>query len=324
MAVAVAAASALMVLAWSAQAFDLPNDANGHTHVAGTIPDQERCGTYLSGGEGSGVQTNPAGYDYVSPSPLGIAGAAQMPDHNWVHDTDADLVVYDMGRDVTSADLIPSIDHGPVPGEAIEVTVYGGPSPTGPWTVADVTTVFDQGFDAAWVSDDYATRWALAAPARYIAFGHGGPKAIVDDGDAEIDALCAPNQQPSCSNLTADPGTLWPPNHKLREVTVSGATDPDGDTVTLTVTGVTQDEALNGVGDGDTSPDAAAGSASNKVKVRAERSGTGDGRVYVITVSGDDGHGGTCTGTATVGVPHDQGGGSVPVNSGQTVNSFGP
>lgn len=94
--------------------------------------------------------------------------------------------------------------------------------------------------------------------------------------------------------------------------------------MTLTITGVTQDEALNGLGDGDTSPDAKAGPASHRVYVRAERSGTGDGRVYRIAFTGDDGNGGTCTGSVTVGVPHDQGKGSTPVDSGLNVDSFGP
>jgi hypothetical protein len=99
-------------------------------------------------------------------------------------------------------------------------------------------------------------------------------------------------------------------------ISLTGATDPDGDVVTLTVTGVTQDEPLNGLGDGDTSPDATPGPASNQVNLRAERSGTGDGRVYRIGFSGSDGRGGSCTGTATVGVPHDQGKGNTPIDSG--------
>ena len=57
--------------------------------------------------------------------------------------------------------------------------------------------------------------------------------------------------------------------------------------------------------------------------VRAERSGTGDGRVYRIAFDGSDGAGGTCSGTVTVGVPHDQRKGSTPVDSGLSVNSFG-
>ena len=62
---------------------------------------------------------------------------------------------------------------------------------------------------------------------------------------------------------------------------VSGATDPDGDPVTHTITGVTQDEPLNGQGDGDTSPDARdVPGHADQVNLRAERSGNGDGRVY--------------------------------------------
>ena len=111
----------------------------------------------------------------------------------------------------------------------------------------------------------------------------------------------------------------------MKTVTATGATDSDGDTLTTAITGVTQDEALNGLGDGDTSPDAAwvAGHA-NQVQVRSERSGTGDGRVYRLGVSVTDGRGGACSRTVTVGVPHDQGKGSTPVDSGPVVNSFGP
>lgn len=155
--------------------------------------------------------------------------------------------------------------------------------------------------------------WEAAPPPEIC--GNG----IDDDEDGQIDEGC--NQPPSCT-ATADQPSLWPPNHKLRLITLSGATDPDGDPVTITVTGVTQDEALNAKGDGDTAPDAAAAAQSNQVLIRAERSGQGDGRVYVISYTASDPSGATCTGTTTVGVPHDRSG-SAPIDSGQTVNSFG-
>jgi uncharacterized repeat protein (TIGR01451 family) len=123
------------------------------------------------------------------------------------------------------------------------------------------------------------------------------------------------NHNPICTAVNGGPD-LWPPNHKMHLITLTGATDPDGDVVTLTVTGVTQDEPLNGPADGNTSPDATPGPASNQVNLRAERAGTGDGRVYRIGFSGSDGRGGSCTGTATVGVPHDQGNGNTPIDSG--------
>ena len=71
------------------------------------------------------------------------------------------------------------------------------------------------------------------------------------------------------------------------------------------VTSVTQDEPVNGLGDGDTSPDAVLqGSA---VLLRAERAGGGNGRVYQVMFTADDGGvDGRCTGTVTVCVPHDR------------------
>jgi uncharacterized repeat protein (TIGR01451 family) len=128
------------------------------------------------------------------------------------------------------------------------------------------------------------------------------------------------NHNPVCTNLTAGP-QLWPPNHKLHQVTVTGATDPDGDPWTTTITSVTQDEPLNDVGDGNTSPDAFPGAASDQALIRAERSGTGDGRVYVLHVSVSDGVGGHCTGTAAVSVPHDQSG-RAAIDSGQAFIDF--
>ena len=114
------------------------------------------------------------------------------------------------------------------------------------------------------------------------------------------------NAPPVCTGLVASPNTLWPPNHKLRVVTISGASDPEGDDLTTTVTGVTQDEPVNGLGDGDTSPDAELGTASNQVSLRAERSGTGDGRVYHVAVTVTDEFGLSCSSIVRVGVPHDQ------------------
>jgi hypothetical protein len=153
-------------------------------------------------------------------------------------------------------------------------------------------------------------RSAGAASAAYYGYCPDSSSAAVYYG------YCPPtNRPPDCSTVTANPSTLWPPNHTFRLVTLSGGTDPDGDAVTLTITGVTQDEPVNGAGDGNTSPDAQAGAQANTVRLRAERSGTGDGRVYRISFTGSDSQGGTCTGTVTVGVPHDQGAGSAPVDS---------
>lgn len=129
-----------------------------------------------------------------------------------------------------------------------------------------------------------------------------------------------PNHPPSCNLAVAGVATLWPPNHQLVNVAVLGVTDPENDPVSISITGITQDEQVNGLGDGDTSPDGF-GIGSSQAILRAERSGTGNGRVYAVSFTASDGIGGTCSGKVNVGVPHDQGNNSTPVDDGQNYDS---
>lgn len=116
------------------------------------------------------------------------------------------------------------------------------------------------------------------------------------------------NCSPDCSNAAPSIATLWPVNHKFVPITITGVTDPDGDPVTITIDSIYQDEPVNVIGSGSSEPDGM-GVGTDTAEVRAERSGTkkvpGNGRVYHITFTADDGVGGTCTGTVTVCVPHD-------------------
>jgi hypothetical protein len=143
---------------------------------------------------------------------------------------------------------------------------------------------------------------------------------------AGVMASPAAAHPPDCTRATANPNILWPPNHKmvLIKITVpdSSVDFPPNPNV-VTITGVTQDEPLNSTGDGNTSPDATL-AGGNKVYVRAERKGNApkDGRVYRISFTATDING-SCTGSVTVGVPHDQGGRKVPIDSGQFYNSLG-
>ncbi len=118
---------------------------------------------------------------------------------------------------------------------------------------------------------------------------------------------CITNEAPDCSAAFASSGELWPPFHAYHDITVEGVTDPDGDPVTITITGIFQDEPVNsmGMGDGNTCPDGT-GVGTSIASVRAERNGRGDGRVYHISYTASDGQGGECDGTVTVCVPHSQ------------------
>ena len=131
------------------------------------------------------------------------------------------------------------------------------------------------------------------------------------------------NQPPVCTNVLPSTSLLWPPNHKLAAISILNVTDPEKDTVKIFITGITQDEPVNGLGDGDTAPDGF-GVGTSTAQVRAERSGLGNGRVYNISFRADDGKNGSCTGSVRVGVPHDQGKGSTPVDDGQFYDSTQP
>lgn len=110
------------------------------------------------------------------------------------------------------------------------------------------------------------------------------------------------NRAPDAAAAAPTIASLWPPNHQMVEVGVTGITDPDGDDVTVRITGITQSEPTEGAGDGNTCPDAS-GEGTSTALLRAERSGGGSGRLYVIEFTVEDGKGGTATGSVTVSVP---------------------
>lgn len=114
------------------------------------------------------------------------------------------------------------------------------------------------------------------------------------------------NHAPVCADARATPGSLLPANKSLRRITIAGLTDPDGDPIEVDVDGVTQDEPVAGKND-NTSPDAVLVPGAGQVRLRAERNPHGDGRVYRIAYTASDGHGGSCSGTLTVGVPRHNG-----------------
>lgn len=118
------------------------------------------------------------------------------------------------------------------------------------------------------------------------------------------------NAPPDCSLAQPSPSVLWPPNHTFADVAIVGVTDPN-DTVSITVLDVKQDEPTNGLGDGDSAPDAirplsGAVTTENPLRLRMERSGAWNGRVYRVSFLADDGFSGSCVGSVRVSVPRDR------------------
>ncbi len=151
-----------------------------------------------------------------------------------------------------------------------------------------------------------------------------GDLVVANSGSANVSVLLSniPNRPPDCSAVAVGPDRLWPPNHQMRPVLVSGARDPDGDAIAMTVTGATQDEPVESFFGLDIRPDAQLGSKPGEVLLRAERSGFGDGRVYRINVTATDVHGASCSRVVTVGVPLTPR--SIAVDSGASYNSLEP
>lgn len=125
---------------------------------------------------------------------------------------------------------------------------------------------------------------------------------------------------PDCSGAAASQGVIWPPNHTMVAETIIGVTDPFGLPTTILVTGIQQDEPVETDGSGNTQPDGS-GIGTATAYVRAERAGPGTGRLYFISFSATDSSGAQCTGTVQAYVPHDQGQGFVPTDTGQRYDS---
>jgi hypothetical protein len=115
-------------------------------------------------------------------------------------------------------------------------------------------------------------------------------------------------QGPSITGAAASPSVLWPPNHKMVDVTINySVTDncTPSAAINCNLT-VSSNEPPSPPGTPQSSADWTVIDAHH-LKLRSDRLGTGNGRVYTITITCTDSHGRTSTQTVTVTVPHDQG-----------------
>jgi len=108
---------------------------------------------------------------------------------------------------------------------------------------------------------------------------------------------------PTVSNPTADPASLWPKNHQMRDVTINYTAVDSCAGVSCQITNITSNEPINGTADGDTSPDWAIVD-EHHVQLRAESAGGSTGRIYTITVTCFDSAGNSTTKTVEVHVGH--------------------
>ncbi|MCD4781252.1 MAG: FG-GAP-like repeat-containing protein [Candidatus Omnitrophica bacterium] len=130
------------------------------------------------------------------------------------------------------------------------------------------------------------------------------------------------NDPPNCNEAVPSSFSLWSPNHKMKLISIDNLADPQSDELFITIEAVTQDEPVNGLGDGDTSPDAVVNyddPQEEKVYIRSERSGQGNGRVYEVHFTASDNYE-SCSGSVNVTVPHNRKGTSI--DDGQDYDSL--
>jgi hypothetical protein len=109
------------------------------------------------------------------------------------------------------------------------------------------------------------------------------------------------NEPPTVTAISADPVVLWPPNHKMRDVTIN-YTATDNCEVTSTLS-VTSSDPVNGGSDGDQSPDWEI-IDGHHVRLRAEKANNGQARYYTIKITITDGCNAPFDTSVTVVVAH--------------------
>jgi hypothetical protein len=133
----------------------------------------------------------------------------------------------------------------------------------------------------------------------------------VYDGQGGVDSdtvtiTVTDQSPPTISSVNATPNELWPPDHRMVAIFVSVvAADNCDPAPKCRIIGVTSNEPVNGLGDGDTAPDWEI-TGDLTLNLRSERSGKGTGRVYTITVEFVDSAGNRSTATLEVRVPKDR------------------
>ncbi len=105
--------------------------------------------------------------------------------------------------------------------------------------------------------------------------------------------------------FSVTPTTLWPPTHKMVEITPSWTVSDECDaSADVSLVGIVMSEDDNTVGAGNTTGDIEIGE-NGEIYVRSERSGANSGRLYTITYQAVDDCGNVTLRSATVGIPHD-------------------
>jgi hypothetical protein len=206
------------------------------------------------------------------------------------------------------ADAGDDVDVPCAAGEA-EVTLDGTGSSIGP------------DFTYEWVADDISFNDETSlTPTAFFPVGDTEVTLRVTEDDGlnptetaeDTVIVTVSDNTPPVLQVSADPSSLWPPNHKLHDISVdvdaSDECDAEED-IDVILYSIMSSEPDNGRGDGNTDNDiqgADEGTDDRDFQVRAERSGRGSGRIYTATYRATDLSGNSTPGVAIIKVAHDQ------------------
>jgi hypothetical protein len=211
-------------------------------------------------------------YEYVSPRPVAEAGPDQVVECACHTEEGTKVTLYGSG----------SYDMGNNP---LNFT-WSGPFVQSPVHGAAPTIILEDGCPGEYVIT--------------LVVNNG-----IEDSEPNEVVITVVDTTPPEFSLTVSPAVLWPPNHKMVEITPSWNVSDDCDaTPQVSIVGIVMSEGNDTIGVGHTSDDIQIGNYGS-FYLRAERSGAGNDRVYTITYQAVDDSGNTTLRSATVSIPHD-------------------
>jgi hypothetical protein len=154
-----------------------------------------------------------------------------------------------------------------------------------------------------------------------LGFHHVTLRATDTFGTTDTDDLFVEivDTNPPQFTASVSPAELWPPNHRMADVSINWLVqdicDPVPQVKLQSLTSSEPDDAPDG-GDGATTGDLGGwtqGTPQTAFTLRAERAGGGPGRIYRLTYEAADASGNTTPAMAIVTVPHDLGAGPEPL-----------
>lgn len=147
----------------------------------------------ITGNDVTGV-SNPGFFFPYTLDSINNPNAGFTPDFHWVADgglTPSAGTIWTFAASANEYFVYPTIDHSPLPSEALESSIQGSFDGGSTWIQGTILEVYELGWDAVGVPDDGATRWSFNTPVNMVSMVVGLNQGTYSygDGDYEIDAV---------------------------------------------------------------------------------------------------------------------------------------